>query len=119
MIELINKGVILADKVKINKDILSKMRGLMFSKPLKKGEALVLVSDEEGIFETTLHMFFVFFSIDILWLDKEYTVVDKREGVRSFTPLIVPCRAAKYVIELPKKTAQYVRIGDVVEFRKV
>ncbi|MBI4158930.1 DUF192 domain-containing protein [Candidatus Woesearchaeota archaeon] len=119
MIEIINKGIILADKVKINKDILSKMRGLMFSKPLKKGEALVLVSDEEGVFETTLHMFFVFFSIDILWLDKEYSVVDKREGVRSFTPLIIPKKAAKYVIELPKKTAQYVGIGDVVEFRKV
>ena len=44
--------------------------------------------------------------------------MDKREGVRSFTPLIIPGKAAKYVIELPKKTAQYVRVGDIVEFRK-
>ncbi len=119
MIEIINKGVILADKVKFNEDLLSKIKGLMFSKKLKKGQALVLVADEEGVFETTLHMFFVFFTIDIVWLDKNYKVVDKRENVRAFTPLIIPKKSAKYVLELPKDTAKYVSVGDVLEFREV
>ncbi len=117
--EIINKGVILADRVKFNEDVLSKIKGLMFSKSLKRGEAMVLVANEEGIFETTLHMFFVFFTIDIVWLDKEYRVVDKKENVKSFTPLIIPRKPAKYVIELPKSTAKYVSIGDVLEFRKI
>jgi len=119
MIEIINKGVVLADKVKFNEDVLSKLKGLMFSRPLKRGEALVLVADQEGIFETTLHMFFVFFTIDIVWLDKEYKVVDKRKNVMSFTPLIIPRNPAKYVIELPKDTAKYVSVGDVLEFKKI
>ncbi len=119
MIEIINRGVILADKVRFNEDVLSKIRGLMFSRPLRRGEALVLVANEEGIFETTLHMFFVFFTIDIVWLDKEYRVVDKKKDVRSFTPLIIPKKPAKYVIEFPKDTAKYVSIGDVLEFRKI
>ena len=116
--EIVNNGIILADKVKYNHDIFSKTRGLMFSKPLKKGQALVLVSKEESIMETTIHMFFVFFTIDVAWLDKDKVIVDLRKDVRAFTPLITPRKPAKYVVEFPKNTLRHVKIGDKLEFIK-
>lgn len=114
--EIVNKGVILADKVKFSDDIFSKTRGLMFSRPLKKGEALVLRAKEESIMETTVHMFFVFFTIDIAWLDKSKIIVDMRRSVRAFTPLITPRKPAKYVVEFPKNTLRHVDMGDKLEF---
>jgi uncharacterized protein len=118
MTELINRdtNVILADKLKIYKDTFHKTRGLMFSLPLKKGEAIVLVANEESKLETTIHMFFVFFSIDVVWLNKEKEVVDKKEKVVAFTPLIVPKQPAKYVIELRKGCSKHVKIGDKLDF---
>lgn len=118
MTEIINKGVLLADKVKIYKDIFHKTRGLMFSRPLKKGEAIILEADEESILETTIHMLFVFFTIDVVWLNSNREIVEKKENVRAFTPLIVPRKPAKYVIEFPKHTARHIRIGDKLEFHK-
>ena len=118
MIEIINQGIILADKVKIYKDIFHKTRGLMFSRPFKKGEAIVLEANEEGTLETTIHMLFVFFTIDVVWLNNEKEVVDIKENVKAFTPLIVPKKPAKYVVEFPKHTARHIKIGDKLEFHK-
>ena len=114
--EIVNKGILLADDVKFNDDIFSKTRGLMFSRPLKKGQALVLVADHESVMETTIHMMFVFFSIDVVWLDQNKVVVDMRKNVWSFTPLITPRKPAKYVVELPKNTLHHIKIGDQFQF---
>ncbi|HLC63002.1 MAG TPA: DUF192 domain-containing protein [Candidatus Nanoarchaeia archaeon] len=114
-IEIVNNNILIADDVKVSNDMFSKTRGLMFSRKLKKGQALLLVADEENKMETTIHMFFVFFPIDVVWLDSKLKVVDKRENVKSFTPLIVPKQPAKYVLELPIKTGRHIYIGDVLE----
>ncbi|MBU1203548.1 MAG: DUF192 domain-containing protein [Nanoarchaeota archaeon] len=114
--EILCNGVILADRVKICDNIFSKTRGLMLSRPLKKGQGLVLRANEEGVLETTIHMMFVFFGIDVVWVNGGMEVVDVRENIRAFTPLIVPKKAAKYVIELPTGTARHVNVGDVIEF---
>lgn len=114
--EIINNGVIVADKCKFCHDIFSKTRGLMFSKPLKRGEARILVAKEESTLETTIHMFFVFFSIDVVWLNSKKEVVDVKRNIRMFTPLIKPRSPAKYVMELPKGMGKFFKVGDKVEF---
>ena len=116
--ELINNNILIADKVKYSKNFVSKARGLMFSKPLRKGQALVLEANNEGILDTTIHMLFVFFCIDVLWLNKDKEVVDIRENIKAFTPWIMPGKEAKYIIELPKNTAKHIKIGDRIELRK-
>ena len=117
--ELVNKNIILADRAKLFDNFLFKCKGLMFSKPLKKGQALILASKDEGILETTIHMFFVFFSIDIIWLNKDKIVVDKKEKVKPFIPWLSPRKAAKYVLELPKNTAKHIKLGDLLEIKKI
>ena len=116
MPEILIDNIILADNVKVCKDIFSRSKGLRFSKRLKKGQAILLIATEESIFETIIDMFFVFFSIDIIWLDKNKRVVDIRRNVKPFSPLIMPLKPAKYVIELPKNASKHVKINDVIKF---
>lgn len=88
----------------------------MFRKKLKRGQGLVLVADEESIYQTTIHMLFVFFPIDVIWLNKAKEVVDLRPNVKSFQPLIAPRSPAKYVLELPVGAAKHIKQGDTLQF---
>ena len=114
--ELLHNNVILADKVKYCSDIFSRSKGLRFAKPLRKGQAIILAAKEESIMETTIDMFFVFFPIDVLWLNKEKEVVDIKRNVKPFTPMAIPRKPAKYVIELKKNLTSQIKIGDKIEF---
>ena len=109
-------NVILADKVRKVTDLFSRSKGLRFSRRLKQGEAIILESPVEGVFETTIDMFFVFFPLDILWLDTDKRVVDKAENVKPFTPFLTPARPAKYVVELPRFMGRLVKVGDSLSF---
>ncbi len=109
-------NVVLASKAKYLDNFWFKARGLMFSMPLKKGSGLVLVSKDEGILETTIHMLFVFYPIDILWVNSGMEVVDIKRNVLPFIPFISPRKPAKYVIELPRKACLGIKIGNKIRF---
>ena len=91
----------------------SNFLGLMFSK--NKNQSLLFKFRKE-IF-ISLHMFFVFYPIDVLFLDKNKVVVDLKENFRPFT-FYTSKKLAKYCIELPsgaiKKTKT--EIGDKIGF---
>jgi uncharacterized membrane protein (UPF0127 family) len=70
----------------------------MFSKKIK-GKGLVFIFNREDKY--SLHMLFVFFPIDVLWLNKEKKIVDIKENFRPFSLLAKPKDKAKYIIELP------------------
>ena len=112
-VEIINGSVVLATNAKYCENILPRAKGLMFSKPLKQGSAIVLVSPKEGILETTIHMMFVFFPLDIVWLNKNKEVVDFCKGVKPFT-FVAPKKAAKYVLELPCGVCENLKLGDKI-----
>lgn len=90
----------------------------MFSKKPGNGQAFVFVNKEESRQESSLHMLFVFYRIDVAWLDKGFEIVDLREGLAPFTPLIVPRMSAKYVIEMRngKIKDDGLEIGDKLKF---
>ncbi len=92
----------------------SKIIGLMFSK--KKKRALVFKFSRERII--ALHMFFVFYPIDVLFLDKNRIVVDIKERFMPFT-FCKSSRKAMYAIELSCGAIEKSRtgIGDVIEFK--
>lgn len=114
--EILHNNVILADKVKYYTDIFSRSKGLRFAKPLRKGQAIILAASTESIMETTIDMFFVFFPIDVLWLNKEKEVVDLKRNIKPFTPMVIPRKPAKYVVELKKGITNNIKIGDKIEF---
>lgn len=111
-----HNNVILADKVKYYTDIFRRSKGLRFAKPLRKGQAVILVAKEESTMETTIDMFFVFFPIDVLWLNKEKEVIDIKRNVKPFMPMVIPRKPAKYVVELRKGVTNNIKTGDKVSF---
>ncbi|MDP2908332.1 MAG: DUF192 domain-containing protein [Nanoarchaeota archaeon] len=114
--KLLYNDVILANDVKHYTNIFSRFKGLRFSKPLKKKQAAVFTLDEESISGTTIDMLFVFFPIDVLWLNKEKKVVDIRRNVKPFTPIAIPKKPAKYIIEMKTGMTNNIKIGDKIRF---
>ena len=72
---------------------LSRRFGLMFSRQ----KTLVFTFEEEQI--VPLHMMFVFYKIDVLFLNKDQVVVEMKQNFKPFT-FYIPKNKAAYVIEL-------------------
>ncbi|MDI3473684.1 MAG: uncharacterized protein PWR30_7 [Candidatus Woesearchaeota archaeon] len=102
-IKVVSNGIHIADDVRELKSNLEKARGLLFRKKIAQNEAFLFIFNEEDYW--TFHMFFMFYPIDILWLDKDKVVVDL---VKNFKPWRFhrPKRKAKFVIELPVGTIE-------------
>jgi uncharacterized membrane protein (UPF0127 family) len=72
-------------------------KGLMFSWALHDK---CLIFSFGALTVPTFHMLFVFFPIDMIFLDDNKRIIHLRSNVAPFTPLIRPPRPARYVIEL-------------------
>jgi len=97
-------------KYKLCRNALNKAIGLMFSKPLKDKSLVFVFNKEKRI---SLHMLFVFYPIDVLFLNKNKRIVEIKKNFRPFS-FYISKNKAMYVIELPIG-AEY-NIGDRVEF---
>ena len=106
------KKTLLAKNAKICKNIFSKGLGLMFS---RKKKTIIFIFKKEK--KVPLHMFFVFYPIDVLFLNKNKNVVEKKENFKPFA-FYSPKNKSKYVIELPKATIKKTKtgLGDKIEF---
>lgn len=93
--------------------MISRARGLMFALPWKSA---VLVATKESIPKTSIHMFFVFYPLDIIWLDMHKQVIEVRRKVYPFTPNVTPRRGAKYIVEVPAGVAEGILQGQRLEF---
>lgn len=92
-------------------------RGLMFTKR-KQGFCLIFAFPtprKEGI-----HMFFVFYPIDVLILDPARKVIAQREHLSPFT-FYFPKPKISYVIELPAGTIArtHTTIGDTLAWKTI
>ena len=81
---------------KLCKSLWSKAKGLMFSR--KKN--LIFVFDNER--RRGLHMFFVFFPIDVLFLDKNKKIVEIKKNLKPFT-FYKSKKKAKFIVELAEE----------------
>ena len=114
MIKNLTKKNVLVRNTKIITSDLRKAMGLMFSRRLKD-KALIMVFKYESIIP--LHMFFVFYPIDVLFLNRNKIVVDIKENFRPFT-LRNNAKPAMYVVELPQGTVKKTKtqVGDKISF---
>ncbi len=94
---------------KLCRSVLSKTIGLMFSKK----KIIVLEFKKEKIIP--LHMFFVFYPIDVLFLDKNKKIIEIKRNFKPFT-LYTSKNKAKYVVEMPKQEKIRFKTGDSVTF---
>lgn len=113
MIKNITKKRIIIKKSMFIDDIFRKFIGLMFLK--KRNDALIFKFEKEKLI--SLHMLFVFYPIDALFLDKNKIVVDKKENFRPFA-FYKSRKKAMYAIELPNGTIRRssTGTGDILSF---
>ena len=106
------KAAILSKNCILCSSVFSKSIGLMFSKI----RTLIFVNKEEEFMP--LHMLFVFYPIDVIYLNENKEVVEVKEDFKPFS-FYNPKNKAKYVIELPagkiKKSRTFV--GDKITFK--
>ncbi len=112
MIKNSTRNRILAKNTKICKSIFSKTFGLMFS---LKRKSLIFIFREEKIIP--LHMLFVFYPIDVLFLDKNKKVVEAKKNFKPFS-FHATKKKAMYVVELPKGLIKKsgTKLGDRIDF---
>jgi hypothetical protein len=95
-----------------------RITGLSGYEPLKNGEGMLFVFDYPGL--QSIWMKDMKFSLDIIWVDSDKTVVDMRTNVSpdTYPEVFTPRAPAFYVLEIPAGSASSlgIKIGDKVEF---
>ncbi len=89
--------------------------GLQGRLSLPPNEGLIFVYNSESVAATTIHMFFVFMSIGVVWLDANGIVVDAKLA-KPWRPYYAPRSKAQYFIEAAPTILNQVKIGDRLTF---
>ena len=81
------------------------------AKDLELDRGILLVENSESIAKTSIHMFFMRYDLTVLWLDKEFRIVDKVLA-RKWAPYYASKRPAKYVAEVHPGLFSQFAIGE-------
>jgi len=104
-------GRVVLERAKVCSTFWSHFKGLQLSRRLPEGEGLIFTTGKEGRSHTAIHMFFVFFSIGVIWLDASGRVVDVRLA-KPWRPYYAPVAPARDFIEALPSVLERVRVGD-------
>ncbi len=112
----VTRNTLIAASSKVADSVLTRAVGLMFSKPTEA--AMILSFPKETA--VSLHMFFVFFPIDVLFVDSGMKVVEVVKSLAPFTAYSA-AQKAKFVVELPAGSIakSKTHVGDRIAFLKV
>lgn len=111
-----NKKII--DKVFFAETPWQRLKGLMFESPERFSYALLFTFPKEARATASIHMLFVFFPIDAVFLDRQKRVVDIAKNLQPFTPSFTPKKAAKFLIELPAGKSKGIGEGHELEWQQ-
>ena len=105
------RGTTVASDVRIARSFLSRGRGLMFASELSADSGLLIDPC------SSIHMFFMRFAIDVLYVDRDHRIVRAQRGIKPWRMGPIHTRGAKYVIELPVGTIERSgsEIGDQLQ----
>ena len=104
-------GSLVCERCLLAETPLSRLRGLLGRAGLERGEGILLRP------ASSIHMWFMRFAIDAVFLDRESRVLRVAEGLRPWR--VAACGGAKAVLELPAGECGRVGLapGDVVVVR--
>lgn len=117
MIRNKTRDIVLGENITLCDTLLSRSRGLMFHSSLKEGEAFIFTFPQPR--KVWIHMLFVFFPIDQIFLDNAGKVVHLVESARPFQLRIVPSVPISTLIELPAGTItqSQTKLGDKIQIK--
>lgn len=101
----VRDGRTIAARVRLADSFWRRFRGLMLSPPLSAGDGLLLLGSG------SIHMLFMRFPIDAVFLDRSHTVRRVARALRPWTGTAV-CPGAVACLELPAGAAADLREGD-------
>jgi uncharacterized membrane protein (UPF0127 family) len=106
-------------RVRYCDSFLCRLRGLTFRKSLSRDEGLLLVQGRrDSRLDSSIHMFFVPFDLNVVWINMDMTVVDKVIA-KPWRPAYFSSKPACYVLEIHPDRLDDYQIGDEVEFQDV
>jgi len=100
-------GELLASEVELADTFWRRFRGLMLRGKFSPGKALLFKFPKPG--RRGVHMWFVRFSIDLVFLDSSYRVVELRAQLKPWR-FYRPRATVSYLIELPAGTISRARV---------
>ena len=107
MIDNLTRKTTIASRVKVTQNSWQRMKGLLGTRNFPQGDALVITHCQ------SIHMFFMQFSIDVIFCDRKNKVVGLCPEVKPFclSPIFFK---ASYAIELPSGSiaSSQTQIGD-------
>ncbi|MBI2609120.1 MAG: DUF192 domain-containing protein [Deltaproteobacteria bacterium] len=113
-IENKKEGKIVAEKAMLADTFFSRLKGLLGTKKLDKGEALILEPCQ------SVHTFFMKYDLDIIFLNKENIVIGVAEHLKP-NRLSAFYRHASKAVELPSGSIVEgrVTVGEKLEFIQI
>ena len=111
------KNEMVVSKTRFADSSWKKFRGLMFEKRERFDYALVFDFGRETQWGASIHMLFVFFPIDLIYLNEKKQVVDLQESVLPWTLNYTPTKPARYLIEMPLENGKKISLGDQLEWK--
>jgi uncharacterized protein len=101
-------GVIVCERCEIADSYFARMRGLLGRKSLDPGSGMLLTP------ESSVHMFFMRFPLDVVFLDRDHKVVGVRHELRPWR--VAGAKGAYATLELPAGAAAAAGVvkGDVL-----
>ncbi len=109
-----NKKII--EKTRFANSVTEKFRGLMFEQKQNFDYALVFDFGKESRLGTSIHMLFVFFPIDAVYLNEQKKAVDIKTRLAPWTLNYTPKKPARFLCELPVGTGQTIQLGDQLQW---
>lgn len=100
----------IADKMRMADSFITRFLGLMPKKSLEDGEGLILKNC------SSIHCFFMKFTIDVIYLDKNFCVLAK-ETVRPWHIGGIH-KGTKHIIELKEGAGAVLEIGKEIEIKE-
>ncbi|WP_340819562.1 DUF192 domain-containing protein [Methanolobus sp. WCC4] len=112
---LISNGKEIATDVDFACNLLSQAKGLMFSRRISKDYALVFVMKKTQ--KVSLHMLFVTYPIDVIFLDEQKRVI-RTDSLKPWIGSSSSREKVKYIIEMShgKNRKMNIKEGDLFEF---
>jgi uncharacterized membrane protein (UPF0127 family) len=99
------EGVVVCPRCEVARGPIRRMRGLLGRSSLPEGEGLLLLRTP------SVHMFFMRFPIDVVFLDRQERVVRIAHELRPWR-IALGGRGAKKALELPAGTAASVGLAE-------
>lgn len=105
-------------KIKYCDSFFCRLRGLTFLKHLNPDEGLLLVQGVDSRLNSSIHMLFVSFELNVVWINSQLIVVD-RTIAKPWRPVYLSAKPACYILEIHPDRWEDYQVGDRVEIKNV